>query len=611
MCGIIGYIGKKEAIPILINGLKRLEYRGYDSCGVCIHDNNLLKIIKAKGKIVDLEKRIKKENNLNSTIGIAHTRWATHGIPNEINAHPHFSEDNNLAIVHNGIIENYDTIKLLLQKEGYVFKTQTDSEVIAFLVNKFYKKSNNLKDAVLKALTQITGTYGLLVLSKDKREIIVARKGSPIIIGIGKNEFFVASDTSAILEYTKNVIYLDDFEIAKITDTNYEITSLKNQKINKEIHKIKTSLDQIEKSGYKHFMLKEIFEQPEKIKDALSGRIDFKNNRIVLGGICLTKEFFKNINKIVIVACGTSWHCALIGKFVLEKYLRISVEVDYASEFRYRNPIIDENSLVIAISQSGETADTLAAIKEAKEKKAKIFGIVNVVGSTIARTSDCGIYTRAGPEIGVASTKAFTNQLVSLWLLTLFIGQKLNKITEKETKEIINNLNNLPEKIKIVLNESKKIKEIASKFKNSKNFLYLGRGINYPIALEGALKLKEISYIHAEGYPAAEMKHGPIALIDKNMPSVFIINKNKNYDKIISNMQEIKARGGIIISIATKGDEQILKLSDHTIFVPKMDTQFTTFVNVIAMQLLAYYIADHKNCEIDKPRNLAKSVTVE
>lgn len=611
MCGIIGYIGHRKAIPILLNGLKRLEYRGYDSCGVAVIDNNAIKLIKTKGSLKNLKNKLSSESKvINSTIGIAHTRWATHGIPNEINAHPHVSNDNSIAIVHNGIIENFESLKKYLIKEGYNFKSQTDSEVIVHLISKFY--NGNLRDAVQKALQQIVGTFGLLVINKNKNELIVARRGAPVVIGLSDNEYFVSSDVSGIIEYTKNVIFLEDNEIAVINNNGYKITTLDDVSITKDIQKIKMNLNEIEKNGFKHFMLKEIYEQPQVIRDALSGRIDLKNNKVVLGGICFTKLFFEKLSRIIIIACGTSWHTALIGKFVIEKYLKIPVEVDYASEFRYRNPIVDENNLVIAISQSGETADTIAALRKAKENHAKIFGIVNVVGSTIAREADCGIYIRAGTEIGVASTKAFTNQLISLYLFTIYLGQTLNKISSEDVNNIITNLINLPNKIQNVFeNSSEDIKKIAKLFINKNNTLYLGRGINYPIALEGALKLKEISYIHAEGYPAAEMKHGPIALIDKNMPCVFIVNKNGNYDKVISNIQEVKARGGIIIVIATKGDDQIKKLADHVIYVPEIDKMFTPFINVVIMQLLSYYIADYRNCEIDKPRNLAKSVTVE
>jgi len=612
MCGINAYFGKKECIPILINGLKRLEYRGYDSCGIAVVDNKTkeLKIIKAKGKIVNLEEEVKKENNLHANIGIAHTRWATHGEPTVINAHPHTDCKTEIALVHNGIIENFETLKKFLEKEGHVFKSETDTEVLAHLIEKFY--SGDLKKAVQKALKKVVGTFGIVVIDKQGKELIVARRGSPIVIGIGDCEYFVASDVSAIIEHTKKVMYLEDNEMACING-GCEITSLDNITLDKETIEIETNLEEIEKQGYKHFMLKEIHEQPETIKQAILGRIDFENNTAKLGGINLTTEQIKNIKRIIIVACGTSWHCGLVAKFSMEGFLRIPVEVDYASEFRYRNPIIDNNTLIIAISQSGETADTLAAVREAKKKGAKVIGIVNVVGSTIARECDGGIYIRAGPEIGVASTKAFTSQLVCLNLLTLYLGRIIGSIDDSGAKKLINNLLELPHIIRAELKKEneEKIKEIAKKYYICKNTLYLGRGINYPIALEGALKLKEISYIHAEGYPAAEMKHGPIALIDKGLPVVVIANSDLNYDKVLSNIHEAKARGASIIAIATQGDEEIEKLCDHVIFVPITCSNLTPFVNVIPMQLLAYYIADFKDCAIDQPRNLAKSVTVE
>jgi len=614
MCGIIGYIGEEDAIPILIKGLYRLEYRGYDSCGITVSINGELKTIKAKGKITELETKL-NQLNLKSTIGIAHTRWATHGVPNERNAHPHFDCSSSISIVHNGIIENYESIRKLLISEGHEFISDTDSEVLAHLIEKFY--NGNLKDAVIKALFGVVGTFGLLVMHKDKQEIIVARRGSPVVLGIGNNhgEYIVASDVSALLEYTKKVVYLSDDEVVDITRDGYTINSLidLNKKIDREIEEVRMSLDQIEKGGYKHFMLKEIFEQPDVVSQALSGRIDFKNMDAKLGGIdfTLTSKYLKNINKIVIVACGTSWHAGLISKFILEKYTRISVEVDYASEFRYRDPIINENTLVIVISQSGETADTLAALRKAKDLGAKTVGIVNVVGSTIARESCCGVYTRAGPEIGVASTKAFTNQLICLYLITLYISKRIKTMNEEKINEFINYLTRVPEYIKLSLKACEKIQVIAKEIAKSNNCLYLGRGINFPIALEGALKLKEISYIHAEGYPAAEMKHGPIALVDNNMPLVVIANKDQNYEKVVSNINEIKARGGKVIAIATEGDESIKKITDHVIYVPNVPTFFSPFVNVVIMQLLAYLVADERECEIDKPRNLAKSVTVE
>lgn len=609
MCGINAYFGKRDCISILVNGLKRLEYRGYDSCGIAVVDSEKLKIIKTKGKVTgNLDSEIKKYPDLKSNIGIAHTRWATHGEPTTINAHPHTDCKEEIALVHNGIIENFETLKKYLEKEGHIFKSQTDTEVLAHLIEKFY--TGDLKKAVQKALREVVGTFGLVIMHKSGKELIVARRGSPIVIGVGEDEYFVASDVSAIIEHTKKVIYLDDNEMACING-GCEITSLDNISLDKEIIEVQMNLEQIEKQGYKHFMLKEIHEQPETIKQAILGRIDFENNTAKLGGINLSAETIKKIKRIIIVACGTSWHCGLVSKFSMERFLRIPVEVDYASEFRYRDPIIDDKTLVIAISQSGETADTLAAIREAKGKGGRVIGIVNVVGSTIARECDGGIYIRAGPEIGVASTKAFTSQLVCLNLLTLYLGKILGTMSEADSKKLINNLLELPELVKEILKTEEDIKEIAKKYYECKDALYLGRGINYPIALEGALKLKEISYIHAEGYPAAEMKHGPIALVDKELPVVVIANQDLNYDKVLSNIHEAKARGAKIIAIATKGDTEISRLCDHVIYVPDVCVNLTPFVNVIPMQLLAYYIADFKDCPIDQPRNLAKSVTVE
>jgi glutamine---fructose-6-phosphate transaminase (isomerizing) len=609
MCGIIGYIGNRNCLNILINGLKRLEYRGYDSCGITIKNNNELITKKTKGKITNLEKITL---NLKGNIGIGHTRWATHGQPNEINAHPHLDSNEEIAIVHNGIIENFESLKIFLEKKGVKFKSETDSEVIAHMIKYFYK--DDLKEAVIKTLKQVIGTYGLAIINKEKNEIITAKKGSPIIIGIGKKEFFIASDISAIIEYTKDIIYLEDNEIASINVNEYSISNINNnEKIEKEIINVKLSLEQIEKKEYEHFMLKEIFEQPHTLKDAILGRIDYENNTTKLGGIeiNLEKDYLEKLTRIIIVACGTSYHCAITVKYFMEKYLKIPIDVDFASEFRYKNPIINKNNLVIVISQSGETADTLEALREAKQKNVNVLGIVNVVGSTIARECDFGIFTRAGPEIGVASTKSFTNQLMSLYLLTLYIGKITNKINDIDSKKIIENIAKIPNLIKIVLNENEKIKEIAKKYYNTKDILYIGRGINYPIALEGALKLKEISYIHAEGLAAGEMKHGHIALIEKNIPVVAIANKGINYSKMVSNIHEAKTRNAKIIAITTKNNEELNKISDDIIFVPDIDIDYTPFINVVCLQLLAYHIANFKKCEIDQPRNLAKSVTVE
>ncbi|MCH7568065.1 MAG: glutamine--fructose-6-phosphate transaminase (isomerizing) [Nanoarchaeota archaeon] len=599
MCGIIGYVGEKEAVPILIKGLETLEYRGYDSAGVCVSVSEELNVIKKKGKIAEL-KQLPELSQINGNVGIAHTRWATHGEPNEINAHPHTDSKKEIAIVHNGIIENYYTLKKLLEDEGYNIVSETDSEIIAHLISKFY--SGNLEEATMKALHFVEGAFGLVIMHSRERKIVAARKGSPLVIGIGNGEMFVASDITALMEHTKRVIYLNDDEIATLTPNNYSIKTLDGKEIDKNIDEIKWTVDQMEKGGFKHFMLKEIFEQPESIRNILRGRV--KDN-----SVNLTLDFdFKEIEKIVLVACGTSWHSALIGKHFIEKLVRIPVEVDYASEFRYRDPLLDEKSLVVAISQSGETADTLAAIKEAKKKKAKTIGIVNVVGSSITREVSSGIYLHAGPEIGVASTKAFTSQVVALLLLSLYLRKEKNLSIDKE---ILDGLESLPEMIEKVLDSSEEIKKIAEKLKDKKNFLYLGRGLNFPTALEGALKLKEISYIHAEGYPAAEMKHGPIALIDDDMPVVFVCPKDDTYKKIMSNMEEVKARKGNIVAVINEKDDKISELAEHVIEVPKTSELLSPIVNSIPLQLFAYYIADFKGCDIDKPRNLAKSVTVE
>ncbi len=599
MCGIIGYIGDKEIVPLLIDSLKKLEYRGYDSAGLCILNDKKLNVIKKKGKISELEKQ-PELSQIKGKIGIAHTRWATHGAPNEVNAHPHLDCKKEIAIIHNGIIENYHVLKELLEKEDHKIISDTDSEVLAHLIEKFY--SGDLEEAVVKTLNLVEGAFGLAIVHKNEEKIIAARRGSPLIIGVGNGEMFVASDIPAILSQTKRVIYLHDNEIAAITKDGYSIKNLDGKKIDKKVHEIKWTIDQIKKGQFKHFMLKEIFEQPESIENTLRGRI--KENKIKL---TLNLDV-NSINRIIITACGTSWHSALIGKYIIEKIAGISVEVDYASELRYRDPIIKENDLVIAISQSGETADTLAAIREAKLRKAKTFGIVNVVGSSITREVDSGIYLHSGPEIGVASTKAFTSQVVALLLFALYIKQEKGL---ELNQEFLQELNELPKKINQVLEESEMIKKISEKFKDSTNFLYLGRGMNFPVALEGALKLKEISYIHAEGYPAAEMKHGPIALIDKNMPVVFLATKNKLSNKLLGNMQEVKARDGKIIAIINEQNEEINKLTDYVIKVPETTYELSSIVNVIPLQLIAYYIADLKGIDPDKPRNLAKSVTVE
>jgi len=584
---------------VLLGGLKRLEYRGYDSAGMTIKNSEGLVTLKAVGKITELEKKA-SSRNLAGNLGIAHTRWATHGEPNEINAHPHLDAKGEVAIVHNGIIENYCALKDFLTKEGFKIVSDTDSEIIAHLIQKFH--NGDFSEAVVKALELVEGTFGLAIIHKNENKIIAARRGSPLVLGIGEGEMFIASDVSAILEYTKKIVYLNDDELAIVEKDSYSVKNLKGEDINKKVHEIKWTLDQIEKKGFKHFMLKEIFEQPEAIINTLRGRI--KEGKIKLS-LDLDLD---SLRRIVIVACGTSWHSALIGKYFLEKIINIPVEVDYASEFRYRDPLIGANDLVIVVSQSGETADTLAALKEAKTRGAKTLGVINIVGSTIAREVDTGIYLHAGPEIGVASTKAFTVQVVDLLLLALFCRQKQGLVLKEN---IVHDLEALPEKIKEVLEQSGSIRKLAEEFVNCKNILYLGRGLNFPVALEGALKLKEISYIHAEGYPAAEMKHGPIALIDKDMPALFIATRDSTYEKILSNMEEIRARGGEIIAIVNEEDERIARLADSIIKVPSVSYELMPIINAIPMQLFAYHVADLKGIDVDKPRNLAKSVTVE
>jgi glutamine---fructose-6-phosphate transaminase (isomerizing) len=598
MCGIVGYIGEKNCIPILINGLKKLEYRGYDSAGLCISDNGL-KTVKRKGKIIELE-NAEELKSLSGKAGIAHTRWATHGEPNEINAHPHADCKNEISIVHNGIIENYSALRQMLKNKGHKIISQTDSEIISHLIEEFYTES--LEDAVVKTIKVLEGTFGIAVISSKENKIVAARKGSPLIIGVGNNEMFLASDIPAILEHTDRIIYLQDNEIAVLTKNSYYVRHLNGDSVTPKVHEIKWSVEQLEKGNFKHFMLKEIFEQPEVIENTLRGRI--ADNKIKL----TLNLKINSISKIVLTACGTSWHSALIGKYLIESIAKIPVEVDYASEFRYRNPLVDENTLFVAISQSGETADTLAALREAKSKGAKTIGIINVVGSTISREVDSGIYIHAGPEIGVASTKAFTSQVAALLLFAFYLKQEKGEILDGN---ILAEVKLLPEKIKEILLNTEEIKKIAMKFSDKRNFMYFGRGINFPVALEGALKLKEISYIHAEGYPAAEMKHGPIALIDDSMPAVFIATKNFLSPKIMSNIQEVKARNGVVIAVINEGDEEIEKMADYVIKVPKTIDELSPVINVIPLQLLAYYIADSKGLDVDKPRNLAKSVTVE
>jgi glutamine---fructose-6-phosphate transaminase (isomerizing) len=604
MCGIIGYKGNRNASDLVVKALKQLEYRGYDSWGIACKIGNEIKIHKKIGKIG----KAKLDGFIESKVAIAHTRWATHGKVTDENAHPHFSADKKLAVIHNGIIENFEEIQLELTKKGYKFNSQTDTEVIPHLIDE-YQKKNDFVTSVKLTLKRLKGTYAILVISQDSDLMIAARKASPLVLGIGENEYFIASDIPAFLEYTKKVVFLDDNEMV-VLNKNYEIiNTLTDQLVKKEIVEIEWNAEQAQKGKYEHFMLKEIFEQPEAIKNTFSSRI--KDNKVTFEDFCLSDEYFKSINKITIIACGTSWHAALVGKYTLEALSKIPVEVDYASEFRYRNPIVNEKTLVIAISQSGETADTMAAIKEAKSKGSKVLSICNVIGSTISRESDCVIYTRAGIEIGVASTKAFTTQLCVIYLFGVYLAQIKKTWSKEHLDERIEFLKKIPSLIQIILNDEKKIVECAKEYYTKKNALYLGRGTNFPIALEGALKLKEVSYLHAEGYPAAEMKHGPIALIDKEMPTIFICVKDESYTKIKSNMQETKARGGKIITIATENDEDIKKLSDNVLYVPKTSGLLYPFLTVIPLQLLAYHVAKYRECDIDKPKNLAKSVTVE
>jgi glucosamine--fructose-6-phosphate aminotransferase (isomerizing) len=609
MCGIVGYIGRRNCIPILINGLKRLEYRGYDSAGISVLLPDAL-LIKNKGKVSLLEERM-AGLDVSSNIGIGHTRWATHGIPNEINAHPHHNTEKTLFVIHNGIIENYRSIKKLLQKKGYKFVSETDSEVLPHLIDSILKKGYPLFEAVRLALNEVEGTYGIAVISTDEPDkIITARKGSPLVIGIGEKENFIASDVSAILSYTKDVIYLDDGELAEIYYDRFVVKNIADECIEKEIHEITMSIDEIDRGGYPHFMLKEIMEQPEVVSNSMRGRNIIEKGLAKLGGLENVVDRLAGSKRIILCGCGTSFHAGLIGEYMLEQFTRIPVEVEYASEFRYRNPIIYKDDSIIFISQSGETADTLAALRETKLRGALALGVCNVVGSSIARESDAGIYTHAGPEIGVASTKAFTSQLVALALITILLARKKD-MSLVDGKQICAELEAIPGKIKKILTLNDEIENIAEQFKDSTNFLYLGRGYNYPVALEGALKLKEISYIHAEGYPAAEMKHGPIALIDENMPVVFIAPKDSTYDKIISNIEEVKARGGRIIAVASENDDSIDDLVDYSIKIPDTIRMLMPLLSVVPLQLLAYHIAVKKGLNVDQPRNLAKSVTVE
>jgi glucosamine--fructose-6-phosphate aminotransferase (isomerizing) len=612
MCGIVAYVGKRQAYPILIKGLKRLEYRGYDSAGVALMQNGIA-IYKKQGKVSDLESRMAGVNS-ESTMGIGHTRWATHGAPNDENAHPHYGKSNKLAIIHNGIIENYATIKAELTKRGHTFESDTDTEVLVHLIEEIQiKEGVGIEEAVRLALQEVVGAYAIVVISEDHpNQLIAAKKSSPLVIGLGDNEFFIASDATPIIEYTKNVVYLNEEEVATLTlGEEIKITNIKNQKKTPYIQELEMHLEEIEKGGYDHFMLKEIYEQPQSIINSMLGRVSASTGEVKMGGIEEFEHKFVNANRIIFVACGTSWHAGLVGEYLLEDLARIPVEVEYASEFRYRNPIINEKDIVIAISQSGETADTLAALEIAKEKGATIYGICNVVGSSIARATDAGSYTHAGPEIGVASTKAFTAQVTILILMAISLAHKKGTISETKYKTLLTELETIPGKVKRVLESNDKVKHISDLFKDSRNFLYLGRGYNFPVALEGALKLKEISYIHAEGYPAAEMKHGPIALIDENMPVVAIATNKGNYEKVISNIQEVKARNGKIIAIITEGDVSVKGMADHYIEIPETDESLGPLLSVIPLQLLAYHIALMRGCNVDQPRNLAKSVTVE
>lgn len=611
MCGIVGYTGPREAYPVIIKGLKRLEYRGYDSSGVALQ-NGGLNVYKKKGKVAELEESVVGKN-LHAHVGIGHTRWATHGEPNDRNAHPHQSASGKLAMIHNGIIENYAQLKGELVKKGYTFKSDTDTEVLLNFIEEI--KINNdcsLEEAIRIALKRVVGAYVILLLDVDNPDtIIAARKGSPLVIGVGKGEHFLGSDASPMLEYTKEVVYVNDYELAIIKPDELILKNLGNEKLTPYVQKLDIELAAIEKGGYDHFMLKEIFEQPQTIYDCLRGRLDATAGTITMSGVQQYAEQIMQANRIIMVACGTSWHSGLVAEYIFEELCRINVEVEYASEFRYRNPVINKGDIIIAISQSGETADTLVAIETAKEKGAIILGVVNVVGSSIARISHAGAYTHAGPEIGVASTKAFTGQLAVLTMIALKVGYMKGSITEARYRQLLNELNEIPEKVAWVLNHHEHIKKIAEKYKDARDFLYLGRGYNFAVALEGALKLKEISYIHAEGYPAAEMKHGPIALVDENLPVVFIATRDAYHEKIVSNMQEIKARKGQVISVITEGDEHSASLSQDVMMIPEADEIVAPLLSVVPLQLLAYYIGVAKGLDVDKPRNLAKSVTVE
>jgi len=615
MCGIVGYIGHRDAYPIVLKGLQRLEYRGYDSAGIALYDGTTIKMSKTKGKVADLQKRLEEEIPTKGTLGIGHTRWATHGVPNDVNSHPHYSNSGNLVIIHNGIIENYETLRKELTKRGYTFTSETDTEVLVNLIEDVKTKENvKLGKAVQIALNQIVGAYAIAVFDKERpKELVVARLGSPLAIGVGDGEYFVASDASPFIEYTKNAIYLEDGEMAIIgRKKGVRVRKLKNDEmVALYVQELQVSLEQIEKGGYDHFMLKEIYEQPNAISDTFRGRMRPETGIIKMAGIDDNLERFINAKRIVIIACGTSWHAGLVAEYIFEELVRTPVEVEYASEFRYRNPIIYPDDVVVAISQSGETADTMAAIKLAKEKGAFVFGVCNVVGSSISRETHAGAYTHAGPEIGVASTKAFTTQITVLLILALKLAKKKGTINQTEYFNYLQELDTIPEKVKKALTYNDHIMKVAEQYKDASNFLYLGRGYNFPVALEGALKLKEISYIHAEGYPAAEMKHGPIALIDEQMPVVVIATRKGHYEKVVSNIQEIKSRKGKIIGIVTEGDVTVKELADYVIEIPEISEIFTPLLTTIPLQLLSYHIAVMLDKNVDQPRNLAKSVTVE
>ena len=613
MCGIVAYVGKRDACPLLIKGLQRLEYRGYDSAGVALIDGDEIHNYKCRGKVAELQQLI-SDKNTNGHIGLAHTRWATHGEPSDVNAHPHLSSNGKIALIHNGIIENYASLKKALTKRGWTFQSDTDTEVLVNLILDIRENEKvDLVEAFRLALTQVVGTYAVVMVSLDDTEtLIAARKGSPLLIGIGKDEYFLASDGTPVVEYTKDVIYLNDQEIAVVSLKNgVHVKSIDNEEKTPYVQQLEMNLAQLEKVGFEHFMLKEIYEQPRSVKDSMRGRLNINKEIVSLGGIIQYEQKMLNANRFIIVGCGTSWHAGLVGEYLFETLVRTPVEVEYASEFRYRDPIITEKDIVIAISQSGETADTLAAVELAKSKGATVIGICNVVGSSIARATDAGSYTHAGPEIGVASTKAFTAQVTLLLLMALSLAKRKGSISRFEYYELLSELETIPSKIEKALQTDNQVKEIAARFKDARNCLYLGRGVNYPVALEGALKLKEISYIHAEGYPAAEMKHGPIALIDEDMPVIVVATQAGTYHKLISNIQEVKTRKGKIIAIVTEGDTEVRQLADYTIEVPMANELLTPLITTIPLQLLAYHIAVMRGCNVDQPRNLAKSVTVE